>query len=383
MPSAEIIAIGTELLLGEIVDTNTAHILRRLRAIGLDAFWTSSVGDNRDRIAEAVARGLARSQAVITTGGLGPTVDDPTREAIAQALGRPLEFRDELWEQIKERFVRWGRPVTENNRRQAYLPASAQAIENPIGSAPGFIAETDGSAVICLPGVPHEMEHMLERGALPYLRRKFGLHGVIKTRRVRTAGIGEAQIDERIADLEVLTNPTVGLAARTGVVDIRITAKAGSDAQADEMIWPIEATLRQRLGEAVFGTDEETLAEVTLRAVAGRGWTLAVVESGTGGALSAALSGAGPAFAGGEVLSTSQSLDSYVASVRQAKGAAVGLGLALQPVDGGMQAQVVLEIEATHDVNHRGYGGPPASAPLWAAHMALELLRRRLAAKMP
>ncbi len=192
MPHAELLAIGTELLLGEIVDTNSATIARALRGIGLDLLYISQIGDNEERIARAIADGLERSQAIITTGGLGPTVDDVTREAAARATGRPLELNTELLAQIEERFARWGRRMTDNNRRQAMIPHGAIPIPNPVGTAPAFIVETERSAVISVPGVPKEMEYLLERAVLPYLRQRLSLTGVIKARVLRTAGLGES-----------------------------------------------------------------------------------------------------------------------------------------------------------------------------------------------
>src|SRR4030043_1486414 len=161
MPSAEIITIGTELLLGEIVDTNSAFLARSLRDAGIDLFRETTVGDNIRRIAQAIQQSLARSDIVITTGGLGPTVDDPTREAVAQAVGVETEFHAELWEQIRERFKRFGRIPTQNNRRQAYVPKGAKAIENPVGTAPIFILEHGSQVIVSLPGVPSEMEYLM------------------------------------------------------------------------------------------------------------------------------------------------------------------------------------------------------------------------------
>ena len=247
MPSAEILTIGTELLLGEIVDTNSRYISRLLRDHNVDIFWLSTVGDNADRIAEAIKLGLERSEIIVTTGGLGPTIDDPTREAAALALGVEAEFRPELWQQVQDRFARFGRTPTENNKRQAYVPAGAIAIENPVGTAPAFIGETEKNALICLPGVPREMEYLMANAVIPYLKQRFDLKGMIKARILRTAGGGESAIDELISDLETLSNPTVGLAAHAGSVDVRITAKAGSQQEADDLIAPVEEDLRQRL----------------------------------------------------------------------------------------------------------------------------------------
>ena len=182
MPNAEIITIGTEILLGEIVDTNAQYLARSLRDHGIDLFRTTSVGDNPQRIALAVQEGLRRSTIIITTGGLGPTVDDPTREAVALAIGVPTEFRPDLWDQVQARFRRYGRIPTENNRRQAYIPQGAIPVENPVGTAPCFIVEIDGRAIISLPGVPREMEYLMQHAIIPYLCERYDLRSTIKAR---------------------------------------------------------------------------------------------------------------------------------------------------------------------------------------------------------
>src|SRR5574339_1314865 len=234
MPSAEIITIGTEILLGEIVDTNTRYIARTLRAMGVDLYRTITIGDNVERIAEAIHNSMNRAEIVITTGGLGPTVDDPTREAVARAVGAELEFREDLWEQVVEVISRYGRKPSENQRRQAYVPQGAIGINNPVGTAPCFIVETERNAVLSLPGVPNEMEHILHESMIPYLQKRFDLNEIIKIRVLHCSGLGEGMIDEKIGDLETLSNPTVGLAAHTGVVDIRIAAKAKNEARSEE-----------------------------------------------------------------------------------------------------------------------------------------------------
>ena len=259
MPAAEIITIGTELLLGEIQDTNTRYLARTLRDVGVDLYRTTVVGDNVERIAGVIREALGRCQIILTTGGLGPTVDDPTREAVARALGVPTVFLPELWEQILDRFQRYGRQASENNRRQAYVPQGAIPVENPVGTAPAFICEVGEACIICVPGVPREMEYLIEHVAIPYLTQHYQLSGTIKARVLHAAGIGESVVDDLIGDLEMLTNPTVGLLAHPGQVDVRITAKAGSVEEADQMIEGVEATVRERLGEAIYGADSETL----------------------------------------------------------------------------------------------------------------------------
>ena len=178
---AEIVTTGTELLLGEIVDTNSTYIARRLREIGLNLYFKTSVGDNAERAALVLRQGLARSDVIITTGGLGPTVDDVTRQAVACATDRELVFVPDLWEQIWDRFARWGREPTENNRQQAFIPEGATPIENPVGTAPCFIVENDEGIVISLPGVPREMKYLMEHNVIPYLREHLGLQEIKKT----------------------------------------------------------------------------------------------------------------------------------------------------------------------------------------------------------
>jgi competence/damage-inducible protein CinA-like protein len=380
--NAEIIAIGTELLLGEIVDTNTAVIARALRSIGLDLYRTTMVGDNAERIAQAVREALGRSDAVITTGGLGPTVDDASRQGVALAVGVPTEFRPELWEQIQERFSRFGRTPTENNRQQAMIPAGALAIPNPVGTAPAFVVETATSAVISLPGVPGEMAYLLDSDVLPYLRRRLGLHALIKSRVIKTAGTGESWLDERIADLERLSNPTVGLSAHPGQVDVRITAKADSEAEADRMLDDVEASLRQRLGKAVFGAEGEMLETVVSRLLAGRGWRLAVVEHGTGGLLAGALAVETMTFAGGHLLPDRVEPAALPALVEHARAEfAADLALGVVAWREGDRERMAFQLSGAgmEQAAERSYGGPPGNAARWAVNMALDFVRRRLA----
>jgi competence/damage-inducible protein CinA-like protein len=377
---AEIITIGTELLLGEIADTNTRRIAQALRGIGLDLFRTTTVGDNVERIAQALRESTARAEAVLTTGGLGPTVDDPTREAVALAFGVPLEFRPELWEQIQERFARFRRTATENNRRQAHVPQGAVPIENPVGTAPAFRFETERSVVISLPGVPGEVEVLLTTEVLPYLQRRLGLAAVIFARVLHTAGVGESWLDEKIGDLERLANPTVGVAAHPGRVDVRITAKAPDATQAAEAIRPLEATLRERLGEAIFGADDETLEGVLLERLRRRGWRLVVIERGTDGDLTSSLSKHGEPFAGGEILTvgSEDDLTLQMDQLQADRQAEVGLSLDLRREGAVNHATLQVRSPEMQHTAVRTYGGPPTTAAAWAVSLALDLLRRRL-----
>lgn len=259
MTVAEIIAIGTELLLGEQQDSNSRYLAQQLRLLGIDVFHINIVGDNLKRISAVVTNAWTRADIVLTCGGLGPTVDDPTRSAIAHAVKKELIFIPELWEMIKTRFERSGRLLSENNRQQAFIPQSAIPIENPVGTAPSFIVDQDGHVIVSLPGVPFEMQYLFEQKIKPYLKKRFNLNSVIKIRVLHVAGIGESKVDEVIGDLESKQNPTVGLAAHAGQVDIRVAAKASTEENAASLINVCERTIRDRLGDAIYGADDDTL----------------------------------------------------------------------------------------------------------------------------
>lgn len=382
MPSAEIITIGTEILLGEIVDTNTRYIARILRGLGVDLYRTITIGDNVERIADAIRHSMSRAEIVITTGGLGPTVDDPTREAVARAVGVETEFREDLWEQVVEVISRYGRKPSENQRRQAYVPKGAIGVSNPVGTAPCFIVETPSPpsplpnwerservrVVISLPGVPNEMEHVLHESIIPYLQKRFDLNEIIKIRILHCAGLGEGMIDEKIGDLETLSNPTVGLAAHTGVVDVRIAAKARSEADADAMIAEVEKQLYERLGDYVFGADEDRLEDAALNAVARRGWTLTAIESGLDGLLARKI----PHTASLPDLSPASLMDALRAA-RSESHADAALGVSIYPEERAAEmALITPNGEKTHRIT---FGGPPRSLPRWSVNLALNWLR--------
>ncbi|GAB4546476.1 MAG: CinA family nicotinamide mononucleotide deamidase-related protein [Anaerolineales bacterium] len=366
MASAEIITIGTEILLGEIVDTNTRYIARHLRALGVDLYRTVTIGDNVERIAAAIQDALSRADFIITTGGLGPTVDDPTREAVAKAVGVQVEFREDLWQQVVETIARYGRAPSENQKKQAYVPQGAIGVKNSVGTAPCFIVEQGARAVISLPGVPNEMEQALRDSIIPYLQKKFKLDEMIKVRVLHCAGLGEGMIDEKIADLETLSNPTVGLAAHTGVVDIRITAKAKSEPEADALIAKVETQARERLGKVVFGADEDTLSAVALDAVKKRGWILSALESNLDGSLARKIPGA--------AVRDGLTLPALQETLRQlAAHADVALGVTVNSAE--RAADMVLITPQGEKTHHITYGGPPRSLNLWAANLALNWLR--------
>jgi nicotinamide-nucleotide amidase len=292
---AELVMIGTELLLGEIVDTNANRLAIALRDIGLDLYYKTTVGDNETRITEILNRALDRSDVVITSGGIGPTVDDLTRQAVANATGRKLVYSDELEAQIAERFRRFGREMAENNKRQAYIPEGATPLSNPVGTAPCFLSEDRRGRgfVISLPGVPRELEYMMEHTVIPLLVARMGGKKVTKVRVLRTCAVGESNVDRAIGDLMTSANPTVGLAAHVGQTDVRIAAKADTEAEADALIAPMEAKLRERLGVAIYGVARETLPDVVGRLLTERDLKLGVVDTLTNGQLARELIEAG------------------------------------------------------------------------------------------
>jgi competence/damage-inducible protein CinA-like protein len=379
--TAEIITIGTELLLGDILDTNTRAIAARLRAAGIDLFRTTTVGDNPARIADSIREAMRRSTVVITTGGLGPTVDDPTREAAAQAFGVELVFQEDLWAEIQDRFARFGRTPTENNRRQAFIPQGAQPIHNPVGTAPGFLIERGSALLIALPGVPAEMTWLLDHEVMPLLEARLGRSMSLQARIVRLAGVGESWVDERIQDLEAQAHPTVGVLAHPGLIDIRIAAKAPSPEEAWAAIDPVEAEVRRRLGAAVFGVDAETLEAVTLACLRSRGWQLATAEAGTEGALGAALAVAGDGWAGGLALPDPGTTPAEgIARLLKTDLRADAL-LFLGMVHSSRSAEIAVLLRTPQGEKDwtRKYGGPLVNAPLWAVAIALDLVRRELA----
>lgn len=280
MPKAELIAIGTELLLGEIQDTNTRSIARMLREINIDLFRSTIIGDNSARISALFLEALTRSDIVIATGGLGPTVDDYTREAAARAFNVDLIFQPHLWQKIKERYSTRSITPSDNNQRQAFIPASAIVVQNPVGTAPGFILQREEKTLVCLPGVPREMETLMEETVMPFLIKTYGLQGLIKVKVLHVSGVPESRVDQLVAEYETWQNPTVGLLAHPGIVDVRITAKADSEAQADEMIRSLEVPIRGRFGMDIFGMDEETLEEHVRQLIANFSQKFVIVEAG-------------------------------------------------------------------------------------------------------
>jgi nicotinamide-nucleotide amidase len=292
---AEIVMIGTELLLGELVDTNANRLAKALREIGLDLYYKTTVGDNEARITEVLDLALDRSNVIITSGGIGPTVDDVTRQAVANATSRKLIYSFELESQIAARFRSFGREMAENNKRQAYIPDGALPLSNPVGTAPCFLCEDirGRGVVISLPGVPHELEYMLSNKVIALLVERMGGAKVTKIRILRTCAVGESNVDRVIGDLMTTQNPTIGLAAHAGQTDVRITAKADTEVEADTLITSLETEVRQRLGVAIYGVEKETVPEVIGRLLSNKNLKLGVVDTLTGGLLTRELIGAG------------------------------------------------------------------------------------------
>ena len=292
---AEIVMIGTELLLGELVDTNANRLAKGLRDIGLDLFYKTTVGDNETRITEVLNLALDRSDVIITSGGIGPTVDDVTRQAVANATGRKLIYSTELEAQIAARFRNFGREMAENNKRQAFIPDGALPLSNPVGTAPCFLCEDirDRGVIISLPGVPRELEYMLSKKVLPLLVERIGGAKITRIRILRTCAVGESNVDRVIGDLMTTKNPTLGLAAHAGQTDVRITAKADTETEADSLIASMEAEVRQRLGVAIYGVDRETVPDVIGRLLTENNLKLGVLDTLTGGLLTRNLIDAG------------------------------------------------------------------------------------------
>ncbi|NMB45559.1 MAG: competence/damage-inducible protein A [Firmicutes bacterium] len=287
---AELIMVGTELLLGDVVDTNSAYMAQRLAELGVDLYYVTRVGDNRERIAQLVQQAHQRADLVITAGGLGPTADDLTKEAVADAFGKELELCTEALAAIEQRFRRLQTSMSENNKRQAYLPAGAQALPNPKGTAPGVLLELDeGKAVIMLPGVPVELKAIMDESVVPYIKQRLGENGIgiIYSRVLRFYGLGESSLDSMIQDIiAVQTNPTIAPYAGSGEVRLRLTAKAANETEAARLIKPVEEQLLARLGSYFYGYGDEGMEMVVARLLLSQGRTIALAESCTGGLIS-------------------------------------------------------------------------------------------------
>ncbi len=285
---AEILSIGTEILLGNIVNTNAAYLSRELAALGVLVYHQEVVGDNSERLEHALKESFARADIVITTGGLGPTTDDLSKETAARYFGCRLVRDQKAMEDMRRMMEHAGRKMTPNNDKQADLPEGSIPLYNPNGTAPGFILEKDEQILIMMPGPPSEMEPMFREQVRPYLKQKSQQKLVSRT--LHLCGIGESAVEYRLKKrMDELENPTLAPYAKTGMVDLRITAKAGSEAAARNLIDPVEEEIRDQFGDYVFGADEDTLEGVLIERLAELGFSITTAESCTGGLLSARL----------------------------------------------------------------------------------------------
>ena len=287
---AELLTIGTELLLGQIVDTNASWMSQRLAEAGVDVYYKSTVGDNWGRIEAAIRLAMSRADVIIMTGGLGPTEDDLTRDVLAAVLDRPLRLDPHVLTAIEQRFAHRRVAMPENNRKQAMVPEGAEVLHNPRGTAPGLLIRHQGCALVCMPGVPSEMKPMLLDQVIPRIRQAFGIQSQIVSRVLKTCGISESTLDQRIGDyFREMRNPTIGVLAHAGEIHVRLTCKGEDPGEIAAKLNDLEAKIRARLGHLVFGRDEETLEAVVGRLLRERKATLAVAESCTGGLVASRL----------------------------------------------------------------------------------------------
>ena len=286
----EVIAVGTELLLGQIVNTNLATIGMALAEAGLDSYRQVVVGDNLERLAAEIKASLSRADAVILTGGIGPTQDDLTREGICAATGLEMAYSEEYARHLEGWWASRGREMPATNYKQAEHPAGARLIDNKKGTAPGLDVDLAGKRIFALPGVPTEMASMLSSHVIPELVALHGGElGVLKSRVLRSYGLSESGVAELLADLyEAQANPTMAFLASAGEIKIRLTAKAATEEEADALIAPVEAEVRKRL-DSIFGSDDETLEQLIFDALKSKGWTMGTAESATGGMIAARL----------------------------------------------------------------------------------------------
>jgi nicotinamide-nucleotide amidase len=408
---AEVIGIGTEILLGQIANTNAQWMSQRLAEIGVDVLHHQVIGDNVGRIAEAVRLALSRADVVLVTGGLGPTGDDVTRQGLAEALGLRLERRSEIEAFLREKFRRMGREMPESNLVQADVPEGARYLLPERGTAPGLVVEAEGRRLYAVPGVPAEMREMLEGVVLPEIRAVVGPAGIV-SRVLKVVGVAEAKVGELLDDLFLAsTNPTVAYLASAGEVRVRLTAKATTPEEAAAMIAPIEDEVRRRLGDAVFGTDDAELEAVVGDLLVERGLTLACAESLTGGGLTSRIvhvPDSSRYFAGSVVAYSAEAkrelLDvaketlegpgmvsepcalEMADGVRRVFGADVGVsttGVAgPEPLEGHPPGEVWVAVSGPRDEEARGFTAPGDRDQIrrWAEQAALDLLRRHLLA---
>ena len=371
----EILCVGTELLLGNILNGNARWLAEELSALGLPHYRQTVIGDNRERLIAQIQEIVGRSRVLITTGGLGPTPDDLTTEAIAAAFSTPLEERPEVWADITAKSRSRGREPSVETRRQALLPRGAAVLPNPTGTAPGMIwSPVEGFTLLTFPGVPSEMRAMWQQTAAPWLRQSGLSTGAYVSRMLRFWGIGESALAAQVGDLLDQSNPTVAPYAGRGEVKLRITAQAASEAEAQRLVMATEDDLRQRTGQLCFGVDDQSLASVVLAQLRRRGQTLAVAESCTGGGLGAELTavpGSSDVLLGG-VIAYSNAVKSKVLGVPEALLEQVGA--VSDPVAEAMAEGVRRLTGSDWSLAITGIAGPGGgteSKPVGLVHLAV------------
>jgi nicotinamide-nucleotide amidase len=393
--TAEIVAIGSELVLGQLVDTNTPYLASQLHELGIEVAFQTMVGDDWSRMRSVIRQVLKRSDILITTGGIGPTEDDLTREVISEVTGKKLVFHPKLFALIKSFFDLAGFVMAPNNRKQALIPAGARVIPNLQGTAPGFLLKTENSKIIItLPGVPREMKRMYHETVKPYLLKQLGRQrGWIEYKVLKVCGLGESRVDQQIGDLiRGSSNPVIGLLASPGEIRIRLTARGKNSQETQAVIGTVEERIRERLGPLIFGQDEETLEGVVVDRLAGHRVSLGLVETFTAGRLSQRLKATGsPWFKGSLVLAAAgngpfwevgefSGEEKVLALADQAvKVLETDLGLAVlvEEREGNLWLFLGLAGEKTETYSHK-IGGFPETLPDRATVMALDWLRKRL-----
>jgi nicotinamide-nucleotide amidase len=375
---AEILSIGTELLLGQIVDTNANFLAQQLPALGLDLYYVSQIGDNLQRLADAFERALDRSDVIITSGGLGPTEDDLTREAIAQVMGEQLEIQPHLEEELRGFFVRRGRTMPERNVKQATTIRSGTYLPNPVGTAPGWWVERAGKVIVSMPGVPHEMHKMWEEQAQPRLARLI-TGGVIVSRTLKLVGIGESHAEEALGELTHSPNPTLATYAKSDGIHLRLTAKAAARADAERQLDEFEPTVRERVAEWVYGSENDSFPAVVGALLRTQGLQLAVAESATGGQLASLITeapGASDYFSAGYVV--------YSARAKAALGVSPEIlakyGTVAQETTQALAAAARAASGADVAIATTGNAGPDASEdkPVGLLHMVVDIQGRQV-----
>jgi len=374
-PAAEVLCIGTELLLGNITNGNARWLAEELAALGITHHRQQVVGDNRERLIEVVREAAGRCRVLITTGGLGPTPDDLTTEALAAAFAAPLVEHPQVWADIEAKLSGRGRPIAASNRKQALLPAGAQVLPNPTGTAPGMIwTPQPGFTILTFPGVPSELHAMWQATAAPWLRDAGLAAGVMASRLLRFWGVGESNLAEQVGDLLEQSNPTLAPYAGAGEVKLRLTACAASRTAAEAMLEPLEAQIRARTGSLCYGRDDDSLAAVVLQRLRQRGETLAVAESCSGGGIGAALAavpGASDVFLGG-VIAYANSVKQHllgVPAVLLAEAGAVSDPVALAMAEGARRATGSSWAIAVTGI--AGPGGGSEAKPVGLVHIAI------------